>query len=323
MKKIMHYKDIKPRMDMSRFAEVKGYDFEKEFDFSKFLSSYSTTGFQATAVSQAIAVINLMRKEKATIFFAYTSNMVSSGIREIIKYLVKNKMVDVLVTSAGGIEEDIMKCLRPFHIGSFDIPGKYLLERGVHRTGNLLVPTDCYTYLEEFMEQVFKNLEGKTVCTTELIMEMGKLVNDESSILYWANKNNIPVFCPGITDGSIGDLIFFEKQRNSKFVLDVAEDMTRIVKIVLDSQKTGAIILGGGIAKHFTLNANVFRDGFDYAVYVNTAQEFDGSDSGARVDEAITWAKVKPNAPNAKVFADATIVFPLIVAGSFAKTDAK
>lgn len=322
MKKITHYpRDVKPSMDLSRFPEVKGYDFEKEFDLKRFLDSYSKTGFQATNVSKAISIINLMRKEKATIFFAFTSNMVSSGVREIIAFLAKHKHVDVLVTSAGGIEEDIMKCLKPFHIGSFDIPGRYLLERGVHRTGNILVPTDGYTYLEEFMHGVFAKLKGKIPCTSDMIWEMGRQINDGSSILYWAYKNKIPVFCPGITDGALGDQIFFEKQRNPKFYLDVAEDMKRIVKIVLNSEKTGAIILGGGIAKHFTLNANIFRDGVDYAVYVNTAEEFDGSDSGARVDEAVTWAKVKPNAPNVKVFADATIVFPLIVAASFAGID--
>ena len=72
--------------------------------------------------------------------------------------------------------------------------------------------------------------------------------------------------------------------------------------------------MGGGISKHFTLNANIFREGLDYAVYINTAQEYDGSDSGARIDEAVSWGKVKANAPGVKIHCDASIAFPLLVA---------
>ena len=104
-------------------------------------------------------------------------------------------------------------------------------------------------------------------------------------------------------------------------MIDVTKEMKDIVDLVLNSEKTGAIILGGGISKHFTLNANIFKEGLDFAVYVNTAQEYDGSDSGARVEEAITWGKVKVNAPSVKIHCDATIVFPLLVAGSFVEVE--
>ena len=87
----------------------------------------------------------------------------------------------------------------------------------------------------------------------------------------------------------------------------------------LNTEKTGAILLGGGISKHFVLNANIFKEGLDYAVYINTAQEYDGSDSGARIEEAITWGKVKTKAPNIKIYGDASIIFPLLIAGSFAQ----
>jgi deoxyhypusine synthase len=323
MRKIKHHQySVRSSLDLSRFPKVQGFDFEKDFDFKKFMGSFATTGFQATNLGQAISIINLMRKENATIFLGYTSNVTSSGLRDVIKYLVKHRHVHVLVTSAGGIEEDIIKCLNPFHIGSFEIPGKYLFERGVARTGNLLVPNDSFAKYELFMNKVFekfyKEHEDKPGSVSELIQMMGKEIKDESSVLHWAQKNKIPVFCPGITDGSTGDLIYFAKQRYKDFYLDITEDMRQIVNLALNAKQTGVILLGGGIAKHFVLNANIFRDGTDYAVYINTAQEFDGSDSGARVDEAVTWAKVKPNAPNVKVFADATIAFPMIVAATFA-----
>lgn len=310
--------------NLEGYPVIRGYDFDKRFDFQEFMQSYAHTGFQATHLAQGIEIVKTMRREKATIFLAYTSNMVSSGVREIIKYLVKHKKVDVLVTSAGGIEEDIIKSLKPFVLGQFDVPGRMLFEHGINRTGNIFVPNDRFAYFDKFMQKFLLDIytkqksTGQIFCPKDLIRELGLAINDESSILYWAAKNDIPIFCPGIIDGSLGDMIYFFKQTHKDFILDVSKEIKDIVNIALNSEKTGGIILGGGISKHFALNANIFKEGFDYVVYINTAQEFDGSDSGARVEEAITWGKVKVNAPHVKIYCDATIAFPLLVAGSFA-----
>jgi deoxyhypusine synthase len=85
------------------------------------------------------------------------------------------------------------------------------------------------------------------------------------------------------------------------------------------SKKTGMIILGGGVVKHHICNANLMRNGADYAVFINTGQEFDGSDAGARPDEAVSWGKIRTDAKSVKVHSDATLVFPILVAETFAK----
>lgn len=320
---------LKECMTLEGHPQIKGYDFEQGLDFPKFIQSYAYTGFQATHLAQGIEIVKTMQREKATIFLAYTSNQVSSGNRDIIKYLVKNKKVQVLITSAGGIEEDIIKCLKPFVIGQFDVPGKMMFENGVNRTGNIFVPNDRFAYfdifMQKFLDRIYKIQKdtGKIFCPKDLIRELGLEINDQSSILYWAAKNDIPIFCPGIIDGSLGDMIYFFKQSHKDFLLDVTKEMKDIVDLALNSEKTAGIILGGGISKHFALNANIFREGFDYVVYINTAQEYDGSDSGARVEEAITWGKVKTDAPHVKVHCDATIAFPLLVAGAFVENNTK
>ncbi len=309
-------------MTLEGYPKIEGYDFEKGLDFQKFLQAYSKTGFQATHLAQGIEIVKAMRREKATIFLSYTSNMISSGCREIIKYLVKNNKVNVMVTYAGGIEEDIIKVLKLFVLGKFEVSGKMLFEHGINRTGNIFVPNDRFAYfdqfIQKFLERIYKQQKdsGKVFCPKDLIRELGLEINDPSSVLYWAAKNDIPVFCPGLIDGSFGDLIFFFKQSHPDFLIDIAKEMKDMVQLVLNSEKTGGILLGGGISKHFALNANIFKEGFDFVVYVNTAQEYDGSDSGARVEEAITWGKVKANAPNVKIHCDATIAFPLLVAGA-------
>ena len=313
-------RDVKKTISLDDHPKIEGFDFNKNFNFEDFLQSYQTTGFQASHLYDAIQIIKLMRRENAVIFLGFTSNMISSGLREVIRYLVQHKLVHCLVTTAGGIEEDVIKTLKPFHLGSFEASGKILFDEGICRTGNLFIPVDRYTYYEKFMRPFLEDLQknlGNTVSMLDLTRALGEVVQDESSVLHWAAKNNIPVFCPAPMDGALGDTMHYHRKRFPEFKIDVASDIDEIIKMALHAEKTGAIFLGGGVAKHYVLNALSFRDGTDYAVYVNTAQEFDGSDSGARAEEAITWGKIKTDAAHVKVHCDATIAFPLIVAGAF------
>ena len=131
--------------------------------------------------------------------------------------------------------------------------------------------------------------------------------------MYWAAKNEIPVFCPGITDGALGDISVFFKRNHPDFAIDMTNDNKALTSLLMNQEKTASLILGGGISKHFLLNAAIFRDGFEYSIYLTTAQEFDGSDSGGDQEEAISWSKIKSDAKRVKVISDATITFPILV----------
>ncbi|XP_068435024.1 deoxyhypusine synthase-like [Clinocottus analis] len=326
--------------------EVHGYDFNQGVDYRALLKSYLNTAFQATNVGLAIQEINNMIKKReqpvkalngivedpstcpclrsCTIFLSYTSNLVSSGIRDNIRYLAEHKMVDVLVTTAGGIEEDLMKCLAPMYIGEFSMPGKDLYEKGLNRTGNTLMPEENYKKFDDWMTPILKqmleeqNTQGVRWTPSKVIHRFGKEINNPESIYYWAYKNNIPVFSPALTDGAIGDEFFLFSEENPGLIVDIVEDMSKLNNLVLAANNTGIIALGGGVAKHHICNANAWRNGANYAVYVNTAQEYDGCDSGARPDEAVSWGKIRKDAKPVKVFGDATIIFPLLLAETFA-----
>ena len=305
------------------YVAIKGYDFNQKLDYSKLLDSYLATGFQATHLAQAIEIIKEMRKQKCTIYLGYTSNMVTSGLRDIFRYLIEHKLVDIIVTTAGGVEEDIIKCIEPFMLGKFEAKGAELREKGINRTGNIFVPNSRYCRFEDFMMPLFKKMlqeqkeTGHVITPSEFTARLGKEIDNKESIYYWAQKNNIPVFCPALTDGSMGDMIYFFKHNNPDFMIDIAADMHKLNELTMEAKKTGIIILGAGVVKHHICNSNMFRNGADYAVYINNAQEFDGSDAGARPDEAVSWGKILPEARTVKVFGDATILFPLIVAKAF------
>lgn len=312
---------LRKSQEPKKYTAIKGYDFNKNINYDELIDSYLTTGYQATHLARAIKIINQMIEDKCTIYLGYTSSMVSSGLRDIFRYLAEHKFIDVIVTTAGGVEEDIIKCHGDFILGDFEMSGKKLREKGLNRIGNILVPNSRYCDFEDFLipilNKIYKN--KKTITPSELINILGKEINDESSIYYWTSKNKIPVFCPPITDGSIGDLIYFFKYQKPDFKVDISDDIKKLNDLTLDAKKTGLIILGSGLVKHHILNANMMRNGADYVVYINNSQEFDGSDAGARPDEAVSWGKILPNARTVKVFGDATIIFPLIVAKTFKK----
>lgn len=346
---------LKPSVSLDDAVPVSGVDFEKSPNISAFdlVEGMKNMGFQASNLGKACEIINEMRawrgthpetgaEQKCTIFLGYTSNLISSGLRSVLKYLVKNKMVSAIVTTAGGVEEDLIKCLAKTYIGEFSLPGADLREKGLNRIGNLLVPNDNYVKFEEWIipiyDQMLKEQEeaaeqrlaaGSDVndptspgwwTPSKVIHRLGKEIDNEDSVLYWAYKNDIPVFCPALTDGSIGDMLFFHtyKAAPRQLRIDIVADIRKINAMAMAAPKAGMIILGGGIIKHHIANACLMRNGADYAVYINTGQEFDGSDAGARPDEAISWGKIRADAKRVKLYADVTLVFPLIVAATFA-----
>jgi len=301
-------------------VSVRGYDFSKGVDYDGIIDSFSSTGFQATNLSRAIKIINEMIKNKAFIYLGYTSNLVTSGLRDVFRFIVENKMVNVIVSTCGGIEEDIIKCLGDFKIGSFEASGKELRDKGINRAGNIFIPNSRYVKFEEFMQQLLEEMykEKKIISGSELIRRMGEKINDTNSIYYHCARNNIPVYCPAIMDGAIGDNLYFFQFKHPDFKLDIMQDVVWFNNTTVGLKKSGIIILGSGVIKHSILNANMLRNGADYAVYINTSQEFDGSDSGARPDEAVSWGKITKNAESVKLFGDATILFPIVVAKTFA-----
>ncbi|KAK4877350.1 hypothetical protein RN001_009856 [Aquatica leii] len=328
--------------------QVKGYEWNDDgVDYNKLLETYLTTGFQATNFGLAVNEINKMIetrcqpitepkyesfedpfitvKHNCTIFLGYTSNLVSSGLRETIKFLVQHKMVDCIVTTAGGIEEDFIKCLAPTYLGDFYLDGKTLREKAINRIGNLLVPNDNYCKFEDWLMPILDELlleqkEKNVVWTpSKIITRLGEKINNEESIYYWAAKNQIPVFSPALTDGSLGDMMFFHSFKNPGLVVDILADVKRLNMMAIKAINAGMIIVGGGLVKHHICNSNLMRNGAEFAVFINTASEFDGSDAGARPDEAKSWGKIKKDANPVKVFAEASLVFPLIVGQTFAK----
>jgi deoxyhypusine synthase len=310
---------------------VRGYDFNNGIDWVKMFESYRQMGIQSTNLSKAIDLVNKMitwkgpKGEKCTVYLGYTSNMVSCGVREIIRFLCEHKFVDVIVTTTGAIEEDIIKCRDPSFIGNFRMDDLKLRDEGVNRIGNMLVPNDNYCHFEDWINPVLDEMlelqqtKGVNWTPSKTIDLFGQKINNPESIYYWCHKNKIPVFCPAFTDGSIGDMIYFRSFKKPGLRIDLVEDIRGVNNSAFDAAHTGAIILGGGVIKHHILNANLMRNGLDYTVLINTALEYDASDAGASPYEALSWGKIQPEGEFVKIFSEASLIFPILVAMTFAR----
>jgi len=275
-------------------------------------------GFTAQKLADAADVAEKMVRQKGCIrFLSFPACIMATGTRGVIVEMVKRNMVDVIMTTCGTLDHDLARTWKEYYHGDFMMDDAGLRHEGVNRLGNVLVPDECYgTVLEEKLAPMFEEiLKGRdSISTHELIDEVGSRIDDARSLLHWCHKMKVPVFVPGPTDGSFGSQLWMYYQNHRSFRIDLFKDEQTLSDLTFDAENTGAIIVGGGISKHHTIWWNQFRGGLDFAVYLTTAVEYDGSLSGAQVREAISWGKVKENADHVTVEGDATISLPMIVA---------
>jgi len=302
-------------IDQSKSVKIVGFPLKKDMKVSELIKSSGSLGFQASHLSCAAEIIKKMKNDRCKIFLSITSNIISSGLREIVAQLCEQKKIAAIITTTGSIEEDFMKASSNFILGSFDMDDNEVKENNMNRIGNILVADKSYCDFEEFNMKFLEKLskEKTHYSPSEYCRLLGMQLKDRSSVLYWCAKNDIPIYCPGIVDGAIGDHIyFFNMKAKNRFVFDVNKDIELFYNQLLQPDKTAGIIIGGSLPKHHLIGAAILRDGLDYAVYVSTGTEYDGSLSGAKPKEATSWNKLKDVNNSAIINAEATIVFPLI-----------
>jgi deoxyhypusine synthase len=297
----------------------------KDFDITKGISAdrlarqmKESGGFTAKNLAIGVSILEEMLKdEKSLNFLSFPACIIATGTRGIIKDMVKRKWFSTVITTCGTLDHDLARCYKDYYQGDFFMDDKELHKKGVSRIGNILVPNESYGEIIEekmlkFLNEIYA--EGKReLATYELCWEIGKRLN-ESSMLYWCWKNNIPVIVPGITDGAVGYQLWQFSQDHKDLKINILKDEQLLSDMIWEAKKSGALIIGGGISKHHVLWWNLFKHGLDYAVYVTTAVEYDGSLSGARPREAVSWGKIREKAKTVIIEADATIVLPIMFA---------
>jgi len=277
-------------------------------------------GFSAKEVARGVDLLaRILGDDEMTRFLSFPADLVATGTRGVLATLVREGYVDAVVTTCGTLDHDLARAFRPYFHGEWDLDDADLHRRHLYRLGNLVIPEANYgAIVERKMRAILRRLwaDGvRSLSTRELARAIGEAIpaSAGSSILRAARDRDVPVVVPGITDGAVGSQLWLFWQDHKQLALDLFSDEQLLSDLVFDAKRTGAILLGGGISKHHTIWWNQFRDGLDAALYITTAVEGDGSLSGARTREAVSWGKVKPTAHHTTVEGDVTVLFPLMV----------
>ena len=299
---------------------VEDFSITKDMQINKIFEQMSKSGgFESRNLADGLyALTDMIKDENCLKFLSFVAAITSTGLRGVIKDMIKKKWFDVVITTCGALDHDIARHFSNYNQGSFTMDDAELTKQNIHRLGNVLVPMESYgPIIEEKMQSFLEEeyAKGTREMSTEDICRMIGSHLGEDSFLYWAYKNDVKVVVPGIVDGAVGSQIWMFSQKHTDFKLNIIKDSDTLAGLIFKAKKSGALMLGGGISKHHTLWWNQYRSGLDFAVYITTAQEFDGSLSGALVREAISWGKVTQDAKQTTIHAELTTVLPFLYLG--------
>ena len=310
-------------------APVVDYSFSDVEDVSSLIDQMANAGgFSATKLAHARDVlteaIQRTGQDGVLNWLSFPACLCATGTRGFFVEAIKRKAYNVIITTCGTLDHDIARTYQAYYHGAFELDDVELGEQGLNRLGNVIVPNECYGEILEqsvlpWLQQIEDERKAKNpenpwrgFGSVELCWAFGDRIKDESSLLYWAAKHRIPIIIPGLSDGSIGAQLFMHRQRSPDFMIDFLADEQILSDLTWTCEESHALMVGGGISKHHVIWWNQYRGGLDSAVGITTASEHDGSLSGARLREAISWGKIRPEAPQVTVEGDASVLLPLL-----------
>ncbi|RJU86559.1 MAG: deoxyhypusine synthase [Candidatus Poseidoniales archaeon] len=310
---------------------VEDYDFSRVSDVRTLIDQMGRAGgFTASKLSRARDILSKAISKSDSDgnlnWLSFPACLCATGTRGFFVEALKRRAYNVVVTTCGTLDHDIARAFRDYFHGDFSLDDIALGREGLNRLGNVVIPNECYgEILEKVLLPWLSEIEDERKAkdstnpwrgfgSVELCWAIGDRIEDQSSLLYWAAKNRIPMVIPGITDGSIGSQLFMHRQRSPDFMVDVLADEQILSDLIWTASESHGLMIGGGISKHHVIWWNQFREdsGMDSAVSITTAPEYDGSLSGARLKEAISWGKIRPEAEQIVVEGEASLILPLL-----------
>ncbi len=307
---------------------VEDIDLDSVSDVSELLrQQVAAGGFTGRHLGEAADILERMSRRKGCrTFLAFPAAIMATGLRGVVRTLIARGLFDVVVTTCGSLDHDLARTWGTYYHGHWDLDDAKLRQRGLNRLGNVIVPDSSYgVLLERRLQPLLRSWYRagmRTLSSAELCQRLGEAIDDEVSLLHVAARRGTTIVVPGITDGAVGSQLWLFRQTHRDFSIDVLADEEILAGKVFGTRWSGALIIGGGISKHHTIWWNQFKAGLDYTVYMSTGMEHDGSLTGARVKEAISWGKVKARSHSTHVDGEATALLPYLAWGVLQRLDA-
>ena len=303
---------------------VNQIDVSKDMKISELVEQFDQSGvLGAGRVGRACNILtDMIRDKDMKVFMSLGGPLIPGGMRNIVTQMIKNGHVDLIVSSGANITHDLLEAFGGAHYRHEGRDDEELNEEGIGRIADINVGSDDFTIFETEIIKIFERIsaEKKHVSIQELLHEIGLMVDDDNSFVATAARCDVPIFAPGLIDSMTGLQLWIFSQDHD-FVVDAVADMHYLSDIVFGAEKVGAILLGGGLTKHYTLASNVIKGGLDAAIQITMDRPEAGSLGGAPLEEAKSWAKARCGSSLASVVGDVTVIFPLIYAATLDKLD--
>ncbi|MGC9444831.1 MAG: deoxyhypusine synthase [Candidatus Methanospirareceae archaeon] len=318
--------------ELNGLRPVKGVRIGALMSIDELMRGLRSSAFGAGRLAKAVDIFTEMQTEETTKFMGVAGALVPAGMRTILAELIRDRYVDVVVTTGANLVHDIIEALGEHHylVGntSTNTAGAthergdvWLRKQGIDRIYDVVVHDEAFARLETFLHKVFEQMSGRRYSIRDFLTVIGENLSDRDSILRSAVESGVPVFCPAIADSMIGLHAWLYKQTGSLEV-DAFDDMKELIELFCEAPRAGALILGGGVPKNFIFQAALIaprpegKEGLDYAIQITTSTPEDGSLSGATLEEAKSWGKISEHAKTVTLYGDTTVALPLLVAAA-------
>jgi deoxyhypusine synthase len=315
-------------------TRVAPVDFENINDVGDLVESFQSASIQARNLGQCAKIFGTMLQdeEKPTIILGLAGPLIAAGLRKVIRDMVHYNMVDVIVSTGAILYQDYYNALGGGHYyGSPNADDTQLRELFINRIYDTYVDDELFVEDDTLVGKFADTLEPGNYSSRDFISRLSETIDDEDSILVTARKNNIPVFCPAINDSSLGiglteHYYSARKEGRTPITIDSIRDNYELTQVVVNSTRTAAFYVAGGVPKNYVNDSVVMSyifgkdtGGHKYALQVTTDSPHWGGLSGSTLAEAQSWGKINKDATHCMAFVEPSVSLPLIYGYAFQK----
>ncbi len=299
---------------------MKQVDIRPNMTVSELLNSMKHGGFTCRKVALATDLfLDMIQDKSCTTFLGLAGALIPGGMRKILYKMIENDMVDCIITTGANLSHDLLETSGGSHFhGDNQLKDVKIKELDFSRIFDTFISYESFVKFENLLQKLLDNIPNEPMSTRRFIYEIGRYVTDPNSIVRLAYEREIPIFSPSFADSMLGVQSWLFSQ-TKPLKIDVLKDHTEFSEIIYNSKKMGAMILGGGVPKHFIMNGSQLHDGLSYAIQVTMDRPEHGGVSGASIKEAVSWGKVTTDAKWIDIMGDVTLVLPLLVTGVLSK----
>ena len=277
-------------------------------DISSLVSGFSGMGGSARDFYGACSVsLAMLRDKECTRILSMSGPAVAIGLKVLFVRSVRRGWFHLLVTNGANLVHDLIDAYGGSHFTA-EKSDAFYRSRNFGRIGNVVVDMKHFEKVERELDKIIAPLEGQRLGISDFIGAISARA-PKGSLMRTCHDCKVKIYAPGFQDSMLGLYLLFARRKPD---ISTISDMPALADIVYDSRRMGALMLGGGIPKHFAMGSTVLKEGLDYAVNITTGVDYDASLSGAGLSEGVSWKKVQGRGRYATVHGDYSVYFPLL-----------